>query len=549
MLQQTHSKAAKFIVSHISQIVAAEVTAQSIADIDREIGRIYETWKETQDLKIRVDVYLNNKLVGHAGELQDFGLFSLSQKKTVFLPSGQKLLLIIEMDISETLINITALLTVLFLILVAAFYFIRQTARQSVKQLSYPLEQKIAFIKKLSQSLPLTKLSAPEKQSTMIREIIDLDSSITILCNEILKLQENLGKINFDKGKIEMAEQIAHNLKGAIAVANTKVINSTGFSEDDKKQLLLAIQDIFRMSNLMMNITDTEQILSEKSLEFNPSKLVKVVFDEKMEQNRDKIRISLKLVNNIDRNIIVRGSEDEFKSVLSNILDNAIEAIPSSGLVQLVASNNSSFLEIKIIDSGIGISADLLPKLMTYKGTYGKKHGNGLGLFHAKKTILNLKGEITISSSLAEGTVVHIKIPYSYGTTVALNIEMDSSSNVVILDDDPLVHEAWKIKLQPLNTVYSLIHLSSIEEAELWLEQNSSSNGGFVFFSDYKINNATKTGLDVIKEFRIEESSVLITGAASSRRIQNEAAEARVRLCDKADLGSLKLVFKNSNTH
>ena len=66
---------------------------------------------------------------------------------------------------------------------------------------------------------------------------------------------------------------------------------------------------------------------------------------------------------------------------------------------------------IRISDTGIGISPELLPKLFEPFVTHGKAHGTGLGLAIAKSVVNAHTGKISVSSVHGHGTTVDIRLP------------------------------------------------------------------------------------------------------------------------------------------
>jgi two-component system sporulation sensor kinase A len=103
----------------------------------------------------------------------------------------------------------------------------------------------------------------------------------------------------------------------------------------------------------------------------------------------------------------------EFKRVLSNLIDNAFEAIvhPPSGNIKIELKENYDLILISIMDNGKGIPPHVLTQLGAQRITSGKIHGNGLGVGHAKYTIERWGGTLKVESKVRIGTQVFISIP------------------------------------------------------------------------------------------------------------------------------------------
>ncbi|MCB0419187.1 MAG: ATP-binding protein, partial [Bdellovibrionales bacterium] len=142
-------------------------------------------------------------------------------------------------------------------------------------------------------------------------------------------------------------------------------------------------------------------------------RVVEQIVSEKELQHRDKggIHFHLDLPEEFEWTSALLP-ETALLRVLSNLIDNAVEALDRSGNIEVsgrVASGTESIISIR--DSGKGIPEGLLPHLMQKGATFGKKHGSGLGLFHARETLEKNGGSIEITSELGKGTVVSIAFP------------------------------------------------------------------------------------------------------------------------------------------
>src|SRR5581483_1988329 len=100
---------------------------------------------------------------------------------------------------------------------------------------------------------------------------------------------------------------------------------------------------------------------------------------------------------------------------LMNVVGNAIKFTPS-GNVRIVLSNNADTVEIKIIDTGIGISEEFMPHLFEefYQESDGLARtfeGTGVGLRIAKRLVELMGGSISAESEKGKGSTFTISLP------------------------------------------------------------------------------------------------------------------------------------------
>ena len=102
---------------------------------------------------------------------------------------------------------------------------------------------------------------------------------------------------------------------------------------------------------------------------------------------------------------------DLLKRILSNLVNNAVEAMPNGGTLRVIASkDDGEFVEITIEDSGIGIPEEVKHNLFTPMVTT-KAKGQGFGLAVVKRLISSQGGSIDFKSEIGKGTKFIIKLP------------------------------------------------------------------------------------------------------------------------------------------
>ena len=110
-----------------------------------------------------------------------------------------------------------------------------------------------------------------------------------------------------------------------------------------------------------------------------------------------------------DGNVVVDLAR--FARVLCNLVKNAREAMPNGGILTITTDLVGDQVVLRISDTGVGIPAELLPRLFEPFVTHGKAHGTGLALAIAKSVVTAHNGRISIGSVEGSGTTVDIRLP------------------------------------------------------------------------------------------------------------------------------------------
>jgi len=120
--------------------------------------------------------------------------------------------------------------------------------------------------------------------------------------------------------------------------------------------------------------------------------------------------------SNINENELVFVDENMADTIFQHIIGNALKYCLSGDSISISSKNLGDYEEIKIVDTGLGISEENQRKLFkinnTVKenGTAGEK-GAGLGLIICKELIKKLNGKIWITSQMGKGTTVSLTVP------------------------------------------------------------------------------------------------------------------------------------------
>ena len=114
-------------------------------------------------------------------------------------------------------------------------------------------------------------------------------------------------------------------------------------------------------------------------------------------------------------NIILNAKETHLKSVIANLLDNAIKYSPSPAKIKVEIKQNNDHVVLTVADMGLGIKKEHLTKIFDnlYRVPTGDIHdvkGFGLGLNYVKKVADGYGWELNVNSTFGKGTTFDIRI-------------------------------------------------------------------------------------------------------------------------------------------
>jgi two-component system sensor histidine kinase/response regulator len=214
----------------------------------------------------------------------------------------------------------------------------------------------------------------------------------------------------------ELTASVAHELNNPLQIVSLRVESlSRKFSGDPSARDALAVveKELARMAHLVQDLLQ----LSRKGEQV----MVTVNAVDELEKTLELLRYHLrtrgiKTIKDFQSGIpLIRVDPEQLQQTFLNLLTNACDAMPSGGNLTLRARGGTNVI-IDIIDSGSGIAADVLPRVMeTFFTTKPLGKGTGLGLPICRRIVESYGGSLSIESEQGRGTTVRIILPAEGG--------------------------------------------------------------------------------------------------------------------------------------
>jgi signal transduction histidine kinase len=111
---------------------------------------------------------------------------------------------------------------------------------------------------------------------------------------------------------------------------------------------------------------------------------------------------------------VLRGDRERLGRVLRNLIENGVKFSPKDTPVRVTLDRDVRWAMIVVKDQGVGIPAEDLPRVFERffrAATAAEVKGTGLGLAGARAIVDRHGGEITIESTVGQGTTVTVRLP------------------------------------------------------------------------------------------------------------------------------------------
>lgn len=251
--------------------------------------------------------------------------------------------------------------------------------------------------------------------ATSTDELRRLVEDFNSMAAELKHQRKELERTNRLEAWAEMARQVAHEIKNPLTPIQLNAEYLRRVHADRGQPLSPVLEEC--VSTILAQVKLLRQIASEfssfaSSPDARPAlvgvpELVHEIVDPYRRGLEGRIRFDIDVPEAlppvfIDRTLIARS--------LTNIVENALHAMPGAGTLVIVARAENEHVRLRISDTGVGMDPEALARAFEpYFST--KATGTGLGLPIAKRNVELNGGTISVTSARDRGTTVELTLP------------------------------------------------------------------------------------------------------------------------------------------
>lgn len=248
------------------------------------------------------------------------------------------------------------------------------------------------------------------------------------------KMEERLLQAEKLRAVAEMASGVAHDFNNALAaiLGNTQLLLHT-IEDEEAKETLRTIEKVAKDSaHTVKRLQDfTKKKTHQELFEVD----INAIIRDSIEMSKPKWKnealgkgITIEVETQLEEVSPVSGNASELREVITNMIFNAVEALPHGGRIEIRTFQKEGRVGITISDTGIGMGEEVKKKIFEPFFTTKPFTNTGLGLSVSYGIIKRLGGEIEVESTLGKGTTFTILLPIGKGGR-----EKESSSSPPIV--------------------------------------------------------------------------------------------------------------------
>jgi two-component sensor histidine kinase/FixJ family two-component response regulator len=325
-----------------------------------------------------------------------------------------------------------------------------------------------------------------------------------------------------------VSRQVAHDIKSPLAALKSAIDNFTQISSEHKHFIKRSVE---RIDDIINDLQQKSQREEKQEILLLMSSVINAVISEKRLTLKNK---EIHINNTTDDRFqltFIKANRSIMKRILSNLINNAIEALPQqTGNIELELNIiNQAWCSLSIKDNGKGIPSHLIEKIKQKHFTHEKVGGQGLGLSYVQEQINSWHGDLKINSTVGTGTTIDITIPLATTPNwFCSTLNLIAIKKLYIVDDDSSIFELWKSKLSHFDL--TILHIQSPDDFLRRIDEIDQNQHFVIIDLDYM--GSEINGFHLIPHLQ-HARCILSTSRFEESEIQLKCAKEHIQLLSK----------------
>jgi PAS domain S-box-containing protein len=270
---------------------------------------------------------------------------------------------------------------------------------------------------------------------------------------EARRLRERLSEAEKLRALGELASGVAHdfnNLLGAI-LGRAQLMRRRKLGEEADRELAVIEKAALDGRETVRRIQEFSRVRRDR--QFCRVDLAEVVRDSveitrvRWRNDADRRNITTRIAVNVEGNPAAVGNASELREVFTNLILNAVDAMPQGGKIELSCRQSGDKVRAIVRDDGVGMTDEIRKHLFDPFFTTKGHSGMGLGMSVVYGIVTRHGGTIEVDTALGEGTTFRIELPAAPDDMPGERQPAPPSAlpfrrgRVLVIDDEPEIAE------------------------------------------------------------------------------------------------------------
>ncbi len=382
---------------------------QQLSKIYAATGNYKKAYQSHQAFKTLSDSIFNEESIGAVANLRNSFEYEKEKQKTALIQQQKDAVKEAEAKWQKTVRDFFIVAFIVTSILVLIVVKISNQRKKANKTLSLQNQE----IEKTSERLSIQNDEIQQQNEELTQQRIQLEAAL----NELQKAQSQLVQSEKMASVGVLTAGIAHEINnplnfihGGKSALDKYVKKNLKGHEGKMKPLLDSIDmGIKRVSGIVLSINRFSRESGNQKEQCD----ISLILDNCIAILENQIKSKIKMEKNYSsEQFELVCQEGELHQVFLNILMNAVQSIEDKGTISISTKLLDTNLEVRVSDTGSGISKQNLEKVTNpFFTTKDPGKGTGLGMSISYNIIKGHKGKIRYESEEGEGTTVIVTLP------------------------------------------------------------------------------------------------------------------------------------------
>lgn len=291
----------------------------------------------------------------------------------------------------------------------------------ATERVSRPVEQLVKGARAVAAGNWSSRVEVASKD-----EIGELASAFNHMTTQLTEQRERAIQAERVAAWRELARRLAHELKNPLFPLQITIENMrrarqlarAEFEEIFEESTATLLAELANLKTIIGRFSDFAKMPAPQRAPVDLNEIVRGVinlYDAQFQADgRPRIQPMLDLP---DEKLVLAGDADQLRRAVSNLVLNAIDAMPNGGILRVSTVQKEDRVHLAISDSGQGLTEEECVRLFTPYYTT-KQHGTGLGLAIVQSVVSDHHGKISVTSAPGKGAAFLIDLPLRQGDPV-----------------------------------------------------------------------------------------------------------------------------------
>ncbi len=262
-----------------------------------------------------------------------------------------------------------------------------------------------------------------QKARAMADELATINLELQTANNELGKANQRLTYTNIDLDNFIYTA--SHDLRAPISNIERLLdellieLSEEDFQQSEVQYITSMMQEaVNRFKKTISSLTEITKLQKDDSIQVSSINLAELIREVALDLDHNIKKTGAQLKVNIDDNTVISFSEKNLRSIVYNLIANAIKYHhpDRAPIIEVSSHQDDEYMVLTVKDNGLGLSKKNQGKLYTmFRRFHDHVEGSGIGLYMVKRIVDNVGGKIEVESEEGEGTTFRIYLKTTNG--------------------------------------------------------------------------------------------------------------------------------------